>query len=76
MFVKWREEDARQPQRHRWYAYLAKSQRVEGKLRQKVLYLASIPARCAAAPDDPEWRMFWYKAHCALLLAEVGLGCL
>lgn len=72
MFVKWREENPHLPQRHRWYAYLAKSHGIQGKPRQQIItYLASIPVHCAQRPLDADWKAFWYKAHCSLLLAHV-----
>jgi hypothetical protein len=72
MFIKWREENPHLPQQHRWYAYLAKSHRIQGKPRQQIItYLASIPACRMQRPLDADWKSFWYKAHCALLLAHV-----
>ncbi len=56
---------------HRWYAYLAESKRIEGKPRQAVMYLGSIPARAMQGEDAEEWRLFWYKVNCSLCLAYV-----
>lgn len=56
---------------HRMYAYLAESRRVEGKPRQRVVvYLGSIPA-ATMQENSAEWRAFWYKVNCSLLLAQV-----
>ena len=65
----------RQPSRdgHRFYAYLAKSVRVEGKPRQKVIrYLASIPAECMQDDSDAPWRAFWFKVYYELALVRIS----
>lgn len=57
------------------YAYLAESKRVEGKPRQRIItYLASIPVWATQDHYSSEYKAFWYKAHCSLLLAQVSRG--
>lgn len=58
----------RNPASHRLYAYLAKSIRIEGKPRQKVIYLASIPTCYAQDSSGKEWRAFWFKVYDTLAL--------
>jgi hypothetical protein len=63
----------RDPKAHRLYAYLAKSVRVEGKPRQKIIvYLGSLPAICAQDCTSDEWRAFWFKVYCALALKHAA----
>lgn len=68
MFIKWKTEHARRGKKY--FAYLAHSVRIEGKPRQKIVaYLGSIGEW--ALSGGPDWVEFWYKAHCALCLAQV-----
>lgn len=69
MFIKWKVEYASR-RREKYVAYLAQSVRIEGKPRQKIVaYLGSIGEWALSGGAD--WSAFWYKAHCALCLAQV-----
>lgn len=69
----WATGKKRDPKEHRYFAYLAKSARVEGKPKQQIMaYLGSIPVGCAHEEESEEWRTFWFKVVCTLALKRTS----